>query len=92
MKTQKTIICPKCHSHEVKKLPNFPLVMFALAFATVWIPMVGWIISIALLIIGVIDLLKDGVRMKCLRCEENFRVSKESFRKYKEERKRKSHA
>lgn len=85
METQKTVICPRCHSHEVKKLPNLTLVMIVLAFATAFIPMVGWIISIPLFILGIVNFFKDGVLMKCLRCEKNFRVSKESYRKYKKE-------
>ncbi|MGM9925766.1 MAG: hypothetical protein ACI35R_16085 [Bacillus sp. (in: firmicutes)] len=84
MKDQTAITCPNCHSHEVKKSINLPIMMFAVAFATVWIERVGWILSLIFLAIGLVMFLKSkgGKRMKCLKCGENFFVSKESFKKY----------
>lgn len=85
MKGQDIITCPNCDSNKVKENPFLKKIVITAAILF-WIPFLGWITSLYLLIVALVVWLVKKVKkiqtMKCQECKLNFTVNNETYKEF----------
>lgn len=81
-KGQDIIVCKKCGSNKVNKVP-LGLQLFATAGCLMWIPIIGWVLAPIVFLISLLTPFGKIV-FKCEECKHQFPVDKETYKQYKE--------
>jgi transcription elongation factor Elf1 len=83
----KSVECPKCGSSKVGVNPFLKILLIS-AVLLAWIPILGWVVSPLLLIIGLAFWLVKKVKkiqtMKCKECKHQFTIDQGVYMEYKQ--------
>lgn len=93
------VICPKCGEEANVIGLSYLLsiasgISFLLMCVFIWIPVIGWIVAPACLVVWILSLIASfiakltcGVNIKCEHCNSEYKLSKDEYKEYKQSKK-----